>query len=306
MIIPSTAEESPYFAAMKAIPLLSKDEERALGRRIAAGRTAETIPPLERTAEHLRAIVDGQAAQHKLVTANLRWATKMAHRFLGKGLDEDDLIQYANIGLIRAAEKFDIDRNFTFLTYATWWVRQSISRALDDHGRAVRLPVHAVATLGRIRRVIAQLTIELERQPTIPEIAARVGKTEDVVEHLLMISSPPASLNAPVSPGADNPASLEAFIADDAPEPGDQVIRQEVQAAITRALASLPEREALIVRLRFGIGENGERRTLEQVGAVLGMTRERARQIEKEAFTRLRTGPHATALRALLVAGDVC
>jgi RNA polymerase primary sigma factor len=301
------SEAPGYIEAMRSRPLLTLDEERAIGWRIYAGRAAERKRALDRDDADLRAIADGQAAQHEMIEANLRLAASEAAKCIGRGLEYWDLVQMANIGLMRAAAKFDVAKGNKFSTYATWWIRQALMRALDDLGREIRLPVHAADKIKQLARIRAQLTAALERQPTMQELADAAGLEVEKVAHLWRMNAPILSLDAPHFHDDEEGDPEHNFIAAPEDDPTDRVYRETIQAAIHELLDGMPEREATVLRLRFGIGcATGERRTLEEVGTYLGITRERARQIERDALEHVRASSRASVLRTLLQTSDFC
>lgn len=291
-------EVAPYYQEVRDISLLTIEQEQAIGKRIAAGRAAEAVPAMRRSDQHLYAIADALAARNELVEANLRWALAIANKYRGHGFETDDLVQVANEGLMRAAAKYDhtVGR---FTTYATWWIRQAITRSLADHSRMIRLPVHASDTFVQARRAMVELTNELQRTPTTLEVAGRIGQPVKKLQHILRIGAGPASLNAPVSKGNDDPAELGDFIAVEGESPEAEAARSETRAIVRAAIEKLPLRMATVLKLRFGLDDDHPR-TLEEVGRHLGMTRERARQIEAEAFRKLRHPALGKGLYALL------
>lgn len=297
-------EQTPtYHEQMRAIPLLTLDQEITLGLRIARGRDAERVPAHARTDDQMRAVCDGQDAQRTMVEHNLRLAANEAAKLVRRGVEYADLVQFANLGLMRAAAKFDVTKGHKFSTYATWWIRQQLLRAFDDTAREIRLPVHACDSVKRINRVTAELAIALERNPTIREIAQAAGLTEEKTMHLIRMSAQIASLDAPRERGDEDVDPLHTTIAAPERDPIEGVYVEQVADGVQSALGNLSERERAVLCLRFGIG--GQRpHTLEEVGAKIETTRERARQIERDALAKLRTGRHAQHLRALLDTGD--
>lgn len=254
-----------YMQQLDETDLLTADQEVALARRIEAGGP------------------DADLAREQFIAANLRLVVDQAKKYIRRSpLDMDDLIQYGNIGLMRAIEKYDYRRGFKFSTYATWWIRQAITRAIADDGRIVRLPVHIGDKLHRIRHVITHT----DRALTYAELAERTGYTEGQVRRALEVADTPLSLNAPIDPTETESREIGEIIAapDDVP---DLVMQAQMCEQVSAMLATLPEREAMILRLRFGI-DGGEPQTLEQAGARFGFTRERARQLQAEAFDKLR------------------
>ncbi len=297
-----------YLKEIGRVPLLSGAEEVALAKRIERGieagarlrslTAAGQCPPEQRSL--LRAIeADGREASKALTQANLRLVVSIAKRYLGRGLAFLDLIQEGNLGLMRAVEKFDYAKGFKFSTYATWWVRQAITRAIADQSRTIRIPVHVVETINKVMRTQRQMLHELEREPTAEEVAGRVGLTAARVREIYRISQDPLSLDSPL--GEEDNASLGDFIEDEqALVPADAAIRELLIEAVEAALEELTDRERDIVRLRFGLDPQGQGRTLEEVGRAFGVTRERIRQIESKTLAKLRHPQHSQKLRDYL------
>jgi RNA polymerase primary sigma factor len=254
-----------YLREIGTVPMLTTAQEISLAKRIERG---------------------DPAAKQALIEANLRLVVSIAKRYLGRGLLFLDLIQEGNLGLIRAAEKFDWRRGYKFSTYATWWIRQAICRGIADQARTVRVPVHMVETINKLVRVRRQLTQELERDPTNEEIARRMEITPGRVEQILKFAQEPVSLETPV--GDEEDSSLGDFIEDDELQrPHVAVDAASQAAAIRRVVASLPERERVVLELRYGLGGD-EPMTLEDVGRAFGVTRERVRQVESRALAKLK------------------
>jgi len=238
------------------------------------------------------------AGRNELVTANAGLVRAIASRFVGRGVDWDDLVQEGTLGLMRAAEKFDPGRGFRFSTYAHWWIRQGIQRAIADHGRTVRLPVHLNEQLLRLRRCAAHLSQRLGREATREELAQAAGVPLEKVRALLLQSRAPLSLDAPA--GQDGDTTLADLLPiQGAEDPSALSEQEELQRLLEDAVAHLPPREKAVLRLRFGIG-TAALPTLEEIGKVLGVTRERVRQIEVKALQRLRRGERAQGLEAFL------
>ena len=257
-----------YLREIGKIPLLSNEEEVDLAYRIVKGE---------------------KKAKDKMVEANMRLVVSIAKRYSGRGLDFLDLIQEGNTGLLRAVEKFDPDKGFKFSTYATWWIRQAITRAIADQARTIRIPVHMVETINKVLRATRKLTNELNREPSVEEIAKEMGMEPEKVDYVMKIKQDIASLDATVGrDGDDEDSVLGDFIADEGRvSPEDAAAAQMLKEQIAEILSSLSEREQKVVKLRFGIG-GGRPHTLEEVGAEFSVTRERIRQIEAKALSKLR------------------
>ena len=257
-----------YLREIGKIPLLSNEEEVDLAYRIVKG---------------------DKKAKDKMVEANMRLVVSIAKRYSGRGLDFLDLIQEGNTGLLRAVEKFDPDKGFKFSTYATWWIRQAITRAIADQARTIRIPVHMVETINKVLRATRKLTNELNREPSVEEIAKEMGMEPEKVDYVMKIKQDIASLDATVGrDGDDEDSVLGDFIEDEGRvSPEDAAAAQMLKEQIAEILSSLSEREQKVVKLRFGIG-GGRPHTLEEVGAEFSVTRERIRQIEAKALSKLR------------------
>jgi RNA polymerase primary sigma factor len=283
-----------YFKEVGYIPLLTKEEEVSLAKRMGAGEAAKLrlygdgngdLSPEERR-ELEQTIRDGQEAFDHLVTANSRLVISIAKKYVGRGLSFLDLIQEGNVGLLRAARKFDYKRGHKFSTYATWWIRQAVTRAIADHGRTIRVPVHIGDQLNRLMRLARDLTQRFNRQPTTEELARYSGQPVQKIEQMLEYARIPVSLDKPV--GEDGDSSLGDFIEDeDSEPPTDRVSQVLLRERLLESIESLPPREQRILRLRYGF-QDGQMYTLAQIGQRLGITRERVRQLEAQALGRLR------------------
>ena len=266
-----------YLKEIGQVPLLSAEEEQTLARAARAGDAD---------------------ARRRLSEANLRLVVSVAKRYAGRGLPFLDLIQEGNLGLMKAAEKFEPDRGFKFSTYATWWIRQSITRAIADQGRTIRIPVHLVEHINRVRKTAGELLRKNGREPTAEEIAVRLEMEPDRVRELLQLAQDPISLETPV--GEEEDAHLEDFIQDEeAGIPVDEAGRQLLRRELMNVLKSLTPREERVIALRFGL-EDGRARTLEELGKEFHVTRERVRQIEAKALRKLRHPSRAKRLRDYL------
>ncbi|MDT7631744.1 MAG: polymerase nonessential primary-like sigma factor [Pseudonocardiales bacterium] len=282
--------------------LLTAEQEVDLAKRIEAGVFANhmlnTDPELSlQQAADLRALVrDGERARNHLLEANLRLVVSLAKRYTGRGMPLLDLIQEGNLGLIRAVEKFDYAKGFKFSTYATWWIRQAITRGMADQARTIRLPVHLVEQVNKIARVKRDLHQRLGRDATHEEIAAESGIAEEKIADLLDHSRDPVSLDMPV--GNEEEAPLGDFIEDaEATDAETTVISHLLHDDLRRVLATLDDREQNVIRMRYGL-DDGQPRTLDQIGRSFGLSRERVRQIEREVMAKLRVGDRANRLRA--------
>ena len=292
-----------YLQEIGDTDLLTMQEEVWLAKRMERGKTAEeflldpTLSARDRAAFDADKL-DGELARAHLIRANLRLVVSVAKKYVGRGLSFLDLIQEGNIGLMKATDKFDYKRGFKFSTYATWWIRQAITRAISDQSRTIRLPVHVGETINRVKKTGHRLQQILEREPTREEIARTMDVTDEKVRHVLDVSRHPISLEAPV--GQDGDAFLGDFIEDDSmPHPLELASQELLKSQICDALSKLTERERKIIVLRFGL-EDGRFRTLEEVGREFGITRERIRQIEAKALRKLRHPSYSRKLRGYL------
>ena len=299
-----------YLKEIGRVPLLTGAEEVEYSAGVEAGGFAATrladlaasgqLASLdfdERRALQ-RTVRRGEDAREVLIEANLRLVVSIAKRYVGRGMHFLDLIQEGNLGLMRAVEKFDYTKGFKFSTYATWWIRQAITRAIADQARTIRIPVHMVESINKVHRVQRQMLQDLEREPTVEELAEAVGLTEDRVREIQRISLDLLSLDAPV--GEEDDSNLSDFIEDQAAEaPADAAARRMLNRAVIDALDELNDREKAVVRLRFGL-DDGQARTLEEVGKEFGVTRERIRQIESKTLAKLRHPHRSQKLRDYL------
>lgn len=301
--IPATDTMGLYFHEMGRVPLLTPEEEVELARLLEEGRRAQRelqrngMDP-QRRAELERIVRVGEQARQKLIRANTRLVISIAKRYIGQGVALPDLIQEGNLGLMRAVERFDYRRGYRLSTYATWWIRQAISRAVSDQGRTIRLPVHMGDSIRMLYRVARQLEQELGRPATPEELAEAMHLSPERVRWMLRISRRTLSLEEPV--GEEEETELGSFIEDEStPPPPETVDRALLREKIEELLDTLPAREARVLRLRFGL-HDGHYYTLEEVGRKFGLTRERIRQIEVQALNRLRHPRRSRQLRDFL------
>lgn len=288
-----------YLKEVGRVPLLTAEEEVSLAKRIERGRIArealasENISIKDRREKQLL-IEDGWAAREHLITANSRLVISVAKKYMGRGVPFLDLIQEGNIGLIRAAKKFDYRRGHKFSTYATWWIRQAVTRAIADQGRTIRVPVHMGDQINKLLRVSHQLTQKLGRSPTTDELAEALDVTPKKVENMIQVARRPISLETPTD--EDEDSILGDFIEDkESPAPTTTVTQNLLREQLQDVLGSLPPREVRILQLRYGLLD-GQSYTLEEVGRKMGVTRERVRQIEAQALSRLRHPSHRRIL----------
>ncbi len=282
-----------YLREIGRVPLLSAEEEVKLAQRMERGK-AERLKPLA----NRRLIDDGEEAQRRLTEANLRLVVSVAKKYIGRGMSLLDLIQEGNIGLIRAVEKFDYTKGYKFSTYATWWIRQAITRAIADQARTIRIPVHMVETINRLIRISRRLLQDLGREPTSEEIAEQMDITAEKVREIIKVSQEPVSLETPI--GEEDDSHLGDFIEDHtALAPADAASHQLLKEQVEDVLDSLTERERKVLQLRFGL-DDGRSRTLEEVGKEFHVTRERIRQIEAKALRKLRHPSRSRKLKDYL------
>ena len=291
-----------YLNGIGKTALLSAEDEVELAKRIEAGLYAqhllETRKRLgdKRKSDLAMLAADGQSARQHLLEANLRLVVSLAKRYTGRGMPLLDLIQEGNLGLIRAMEKFDYAKGFKFSTYATWWIRQAITRGMADQSRTIRLPVHLVEQVNKLARIKREMHQILGREATEDELAEESGIPADKIADLLAHSRDPVSLDMPV--GTDEEAPLGDFIEDaEAMSAENTVIAELLHTDIRHVLATLDERERQVIQLRFGL-DDGQPRTLDQIGKLFGLSRERVRQIEREVMMKLRQGDRAERLRS--------
>ncbi|MGW5775472.1 RNA polymerase sigma factor [Streptomyces sp. NPDC003863] len=301
---PSSDLFRQYLREIGRIPLLSAEEEVELARRVEAGLFAEeklaNTPDLDtQLAYDLdRIVVLGRIAKRKLIEANLRLVVSVAKRYVGRGLTMLDLVQEGNLGLIRAVEKFDYARGYKFSTYATWWIRQAMSRALADQARTIRVPVHVVELINRVIRVQRRMLQERGYEPTAEEVAAQLDLAPERVGEVLRLAQEPVSLHAPV--GEEEDVALGDLIEDgDAASPVESAAFLLLRRHLEDVLSTLGERERKVVQLRYGL-DDGRPRTLEEIGRIFGVTRERIRQIESKTLNKLRDHAYADQLRGYL------
>jgi RNA polymerase primary sigma factor len=301
----SSDQVKDYLKQIGKVPLLSAGQEVELAKRIEAGLFAE-----QKLAEGSRALSaaartdleqvadDGRRAKSHLVEANLRLVVSVARRYTGRGMLFLDLIQEGNLGMIRGVEKFDYTRGYKFSTYATWWIRQAITRAMADQSRAIRLPAHVAAAIGKLAWVQRRMLQELGREPTSQELAAELDITQEKLIELQRYGREPVSLHTPLGEAGD--AELGDLIEDSgATEPVEAVSFTLLREQLAEVLQTLSEREAGVVSLRFGLAD-GQPRTLDEIGKVYGVTRERIRQIESKTLSKLRHPSRSTLLREYL------
>ena len=296
-----------YLKEIGKVPLLTPDEEIELAQRMSDGNMAkeqleslenESDLPPEQLAELKSMLKKGESAKQKLAEANLRLVVSIAKRYVGRGMLFLDLIQEGNLGLIKAVEKFDYTKGYKFSTYATWWIRQAITRAIADQARTIRIPVHMVETINKVIRVSRQLLQELGHDPSPEEIAEEMSMPVDKVREILKIAQEPVSLETPI--GEEEDSHLGDFIPDEgASEPSEAASFTLLKEQLVEVLGTLTPREEKVLKLRFGI-EDGRTRTLEEVGREFNVTRERIRQIEAKALRKLRHPSRSKKLKDFL------
>ncbi|MCL5961715.1 MAG: RNA polymerase sigma factor RpoD [Chloroflexi bacterium] len=293
-----------YLREIGITSLLSASEEVELAKAMERGKEAREIlrtgsfDSPETRASLEREVCEGEAARHHLIQANLRLVVSIAKKYMGRGLSFLDLIQEGNIGLMKAAEKFDYSRGYKFSTYATWWIRQAITRAISDQARTIRLPVHVGETINRLKKASLRLQQDLERDPTTEDLAREMGMPAEKIRRVIEASKHPISLEAPV--GQEGDSLLGDFIEDERIiTPIDAASQQLLKEQISDVLQKLAPRERRIIQLRFGL-EDGRYRTLEEVGHEFGITRERIRQIEAKVLRKLRHPRFGKKLRGYL------
>ncbi|MGW7263688.1 RNA polymerase sigma factor [Streptomyces sp. NPDC054842] len=301
---PSSDLFRQYLREIGRIPLLTAAEEVELARRVEAGLFAEEKLRLARDLDSQLAldldklVVMGRMAKRRLIEANLRLVVSVAKRYVGRGLTMLDLVQEGNLGLIRAVEKFDYARGYKFSTYATWWIRQAMSRALADQARTIRVPVHVVELINRVVRVQRRMLQERGYEPTPEEVAAHLDLPRERVSEVLRLAQEPVSLHAPV--GEEDDVALGDLIEDgDAASPVESAAFLLLREHLEAVLSTLGERERKVVQLRYGLAD-GRPRTLEEIGRIFGVTRERIRQIESKTLNKLRDHAFADQLRGYL------
>ena len=284
-----------YLREIGRVPLLSAYEEISLAKRMERGRRERTKPF---ATQHLSIMLDAEEAQRQLTEANLRLVVSVAKKYIGRGMSLLDLIQEGNIGLIRAVEKFDYTKGFKFSTYATWWIRQAITRAIADQARTIRIPVHMVETINKLVRVSRRLVQEYGREPTSEEIGRGMEIAPEKVREIMKVSQEPVSLETPI--GEEEDSHLGDFIEDrGALAPAEAASHQLLKEHVEAVLDSLTGRERRVLQLRFGL-EDGRARTLEEVGKEFNVTRERIRQIEAKALRKLRHPSRSRKLKDYL------
>ncbi|MDO9122388.1 MAG: sigma-70 family RNA polymerase sigma factor [Anaerolineaceae bacterium] len=295
-----------YLKEMSRVPLLSLNEETEIARRVEDGRASKKeldrcngTCPADRKLLLQSLVEDGILAREHLIKANTRLVVSVAKRYVGRGVPFLDLIQEGNLGLMKAVEKFDYHRGFRFSTYATWWIRQTITRSIADQGRTIRVPVHMVDRIRQLYKITHEMEQTLGRIPNTAELSEKLELPIDKIEWMLQVSWLPLSLESPINDDEED-SELGQFVEDQlTPSPMDSTYAKLLREKIEEVLDTLPPREARILRLRFGL-ENGHNYTLEEVGEKFGLTRERIRQIESKALRRLRHPRRARQLKEYL------
>ncbi len=295
-----------YLKEMSRVPLLSSDEELDLAKRIELGRfSKQALERMNGRASALRRqdleqkVADGELAREHLIKANTRLVVSIAKRYIGRGVPFLDLIQEGNLGLMKAVEKYEYRRGFRFSTYATWWIRQTITRSIADQGRTIRVPVHMVDRIRQLYRLTHEMEQKLGRAPNNEELAEAMGVTPGKIDWMMRVSWLPLSLESPINDDEED-SELGMFVEDQlTPSPIQSAYTKMLREKIESVLETLPPREARILRLRFGL-ENGHTYTLEEVGQKFGLTRERIRQIESKALRRLRHPRRSRQLKEYL------
>jgi RNA polymerase primary sigma factor len=287
-----------YLREIGRVPLLTAEEEVHLAHLMERGKSERLRAERLKVTPNYRYIREGEEAQKRLTEANLRLVVSVAKKYIGRGMNLLDLIQEGNIGLIRAVEKFDYTKGFKFSTYATWWIRQAITRAIADQARTIRIPVHMVETINRLIRISRRLLQDLGREPTSEEIAEQMEISAEKVREIIKVSQEPVSLETPI--GEEDDSHLGDFIEDHtALAPADAASHQLLKEQVEDVLDSLTERERKVLQLRFGL-DDGRSRTLEEVGKEFHVTRERIRQIEAKALRKLRHPSRSRKLKDYL------
>ena len=287
-----------YLREIGRVPLLNAEEEVRLAQLMERGKQERVRAEHLKVAPHRKFILDGEEAQRRLTEANLRLVVSVAKKYIGRGMNLLDLIQEGNIGLIRAVEKFDYTKGYKFSTYATWWIRQAITRAIADQARTIRIPVHMVETINRLIRISRRLLQDLGREPTSEEIAEQMEISAEKVREIIKVSQEPVSLETPI--GEEDDSHLGDFLEDQtALAPAEAASHQLLKEQVEDVLDSLTERERKVLQLRFGL-DDGRSRTLEEVGKEFHVTRERIRQIEAKALRKLRHPSRSRKLKDYL------
>jgi len=295
-----------YLREMSCVPLLSLEEEQDLAKRIERGRAARCEldrstgrTPIRHRRELEQISADGQLAREHLIKANTRLVVSIAKRYIGRGVPFLDLIQEGNLGLMKAVEKYEYQRGFRFSTYATWWIRQTITRSIADQGRTIRVPVHMVDRIRQLYKVTHEMEQKLGRVPTNEELATEIAVPVQKIDWMMRVSWLPLSLESPINEDEED-SELGQFVEDElTPTPIQSAYSKLLRERVEEVLETLPPRESRILRLRFGL-EDGRYYTLEEVGEKFGLTRERIRQIESKALRRLRHPRRARQLRDYL------